>query len=196
MPLNRSLFNAPLSRRSFLGAAALVPGWLTLARLTPAHADSSSPTVAGERVLTATQADILNAVGDRITFTGDAAMPRFGDTAAMRTIETTLRYADADVRKQLGYLLYGFNWLPCVVTFRFARFVNLSAEEQDEYLRCWATSRFDLGRVGFQALKNLSMLGYYSQDATWGGIHYRGPWAPRPRRVASLEVEFAQERNG
>ena len=64
-----------------------------------------------------------------------------------------------------------------------ARFTNLAAEWQDIYLSDWAGSRFQVRRLVFQALKNLSMLGYYSQDATWRAIHYDGPWAPRPRRM-------------
>jgi hypothetical protein len=38
------------------------------------------------------------------------------------------------------------------------------------------TSRLDLRRRAFYALRNLSYLGYYSQDATWGLIGYQGPF--------------------
>jgi hypothetical protein len=65
---------------------------------------------------------------------------------------------------------------------RLSTFTGLDAAAQDDYIRAWSESRFAVLRTGFQAFKNLSYLGYYSQDATWKGIHYDGPWAPKPRR--------------
>jgi hypothetical protein len=72
---------------------------------------------------------------------------------------------------------------------KLSTFSNLSPEWQDAYIMGWAESRFHTRRIAFQALKNLSMLGYYSQDATWPAIHYSGPWAPKPRRGFPLPGE-------
>ncbi|HYD48385.1 MAG TPA: hypothetical protein VEB21_08565 [Terriglobales bacterium] len=176
---------AGLTRRSFFQYTAVLTGWAALAKLRPmaaAAATSAAPEIYELRVLDAGQAAILNAIGDRMTFTGDPAMPLFHQTAALQTIDQTLVITDEAVREQLGWLLTLFEWGPPVFDFRLARFSSLDAESQDDYIRGWALSRIGVRRIGFQALKNLTMLGYYSQDQTWPGIHYRGPWSPRPRR--------------
>ena len=41
------------------------------------------------------------------------------------------------------------------------------------------TSALALRRLGFQALRNLSLLGWYSQDASWPSIGYAGPLLAR-----------------
>jgi hypothetical protein len=64
----------------------------------------------------------------------------------------------------------------------------MSPEERDEYLQQWAMSAVEVRRLAFRALKNLSMLGYYAQDATWKSLHYDGPWAPRARRTVTREA--------
>jgi hypothetical protein len=60
--------------------------------------------------------------------------------------------------------------------FTFTRFSRMSDAEQDASLRSWMTSRLDLRRRAFYALRNLSHLGYYSQEATWPLIGYLGPF--------------------
>ena len=57
----------------------------------------------------------------------------------------------------------------------FTRFSKMSDAGKDASLRAWMTSRLGLRRRAFYALRNLSYLGYYSQDATWGLIGYQGP---------------------
>ena len=89
------------------------------------------------------------------------------------------------MQSQVGWLLTLFQWGPPLFQLKLKTFTSLTPDERDDYLRGWATSRSDTRRLAFRALKNLSMLGYYSQDATWKGIHYDGPWAPRARRVIS-----------
>lgn len=172
----------PISRRGFLRGGVLLPGLVTLVRLTPASAAAATvaPAACG---LNATQLRILSGICERMTDTGDPEMPKFQDTKAMATIEATLALIDPDVRSQFGSLLYLFEWGPLIFARRIAKFTELPAEAQDDYIRGWALSGWDLRRIGFQALKNIAMLGYYSQDETWKGIGYRGPWAPKPRRV-------------
>jgi hypothetical protein len=153
-------------------------------RLPPAaHAE----TTAALYVLSPTEARIFAAVADRITFTGDAAMPRFGDTAGLHTVDTALRQLDADTAGQFRGALVLFQYAPPFAGVALATFTNLKEEDQDDYLRLWEHSRFEIPRLAFHAFKNLAMLGYYADDSTWKGIHYGGPWAPRPRRVLSDE---------
>jgi hypothetical protein len=51
----------------------------------------------------------------------------------------------------------------------------MSDAEGDASLRAWMTSRLGFRRRAFYALRNLAFLGYYSQEATWPLIGYRGP---------------------
>jgi hypothetical protein len=166
-----------LGRRRFLQLGGL----LLLGRLRALPA-AAAP-AAGLRVLAAGDAAILAAIGARMTRTGDPAMPAFADTDALRTIDTALRVLPPDVPAQLSWALWLFEWGPPLFVGQPARFTRLPPDWQDAYLAGWAESRFHTRRIAFQAVKNLTMLGYYAQDATWPGIHYGGPWAPRPRRL-------------
>lgn len=173
-----------LNRRAFLRRSAWTIGFAGLVRL-QAPAAWASASAQGMQVLDADQADLMAAIVERMVFSGDPQMPAVRDTEAVFVIDQALLQADPEIRDQLGWLLRLFDWGPVVFEGRFARFRSLGDDARDAYIRGWATSRFTLRRVGFQALKNLSMLGYYAQDATWKGIGYHGPWAPRPRRIVS-----------
>jgi hypothetical protein len=175
-----------LSRRSFLRYTALTAGLVTLTRLRLAPALAQVPP-GGLRVLTAPQAEILTAVVERMVFNGDPGMPALRDTGAVQTIDQALLQLDPAVQSQLGWLLRLVQWGPLLFQLKPQTFAGLTPDERDASLRGWAESRFETRRLAFRALKNLSMLGYYSQDATWKGIHYDGPWVPLPRRVLSAE---------
>jgi len=180
-----------IGRRTFLRAAGMSAGLLTLAKLGPASravvlAKSSSET--GATVLSAGDAEILSAIAERMVHTGDPQMPRFQDTAGLRIIDHSMRYLSEEVTQQLHWALLLFEYAPPLFAGRLSTFTGLEPEAQDAYIAGWADSRFDLRRIAFQALKNLSYLGYYADDSTWKGIHYGGPWVPRPRKIAGLGV--------
>jgi len=174
--------DSPLNRRGFL---RMTGGLLALSRLRalPALAESAPTTGGALRVLSQRDARILSAIAERMTFTGDPDMPRFGETAALPTIDGALLQLPPDVAQQLSIALLLFEYAPPLFLGRASTFTGLAPQWQDLYLDAWAGSRFATCRLAFQAFKNLSMLGYYSQDSTWPAIHYSGPWAPRPRRV-------------
>lgn len=175
-----------VTRRGFLHLAGFSAGMLALARLRPLPAALAAETgagAAGLTVLTPADARILAAVAERITRTGDPAMPRFADTDGLRTIDGALRQLPPEVPRQLAWGLWLFEWAPALCIGKPARFTGLEASWQDVYVADWADSSLQARQLVFQALKNLSFLGYYAQDATWAGIHYGGPLAPRPRRV-------------
>ncbi len=177
-----------LSRRSFLRYTALSAGLLTVSRLRAAPALAVTAANAdGLRVLTPHQAEVMTAVVERMVFTGADHMPAVRDTGAIATIDQVLLQVDPAVQSQVGWLLILFEWGPPLFQFKLKRFTGMTLEERDEYLNGWSTSRSDTRRLAFRALKNLSMLGYYSQDATWKGIHYDGPWVPRPARVVTSQ---------
>ena len=164
---------------------------LTISRLRPmpalAEVAQDALRNASLRVLSPTDARILGAIADRITFTGDASMPRFADTPGLTTIDTALRQLPHDTITQLHYALLLFQYGPPVFALRLSRFTDLGDAAKDAYLTGWEQSSYELRRVAFRAVKNLSLLGYYSEDATWQGIHYQGPWVPRQRRVVTGE---------
>ena len=110
-------------------------------------------------------------------------MPRFRDTEGLLVVDRALRQLPPEVPAQLSWVLLAFEYGPPLFAGTVSTYSGLSAEQQDAYIDSWAESRYRTGRIAFQAFKNLSMLGYYSQDATWGAIHYSGPWVPRPRRA-------------
>lgn len=165
-----------LGRRRFLQLGGLL--LLSRLRALPALAAPA----ASLRVLAPGDAAVLAAIGARMTRTGDASMPPF-DSKAMRTIDGALLALPPEVPAQLSWALWLFEWGPPLFVGQPARFTRLAPAWQDAYLASWAGSRFHTRRIAFQAVKNLTMLGYYAQDQTWPGIHYGGPWAPRPRRV-------------
>jgi hypothetical protein len=155
-------------------------------RLVPA-ADATTAEVPLQ-VFSESQADVLTAIVERMVDSGDASMPAVRDTRAIQIIDHTLTHVDETVQAQLQWLLTLFQYGPPLFDLRLATFTSMSPEDQDAYIQGWAGSRFETRRLAFRALKNLSMLGYYADDTTWPGIHYTGPWAPRPRQLPPLEV--------
>jgi hypothetical protein len=180
-----------LSRRSFLRYTAVTTGLATLTRLRAAPVAAASGAVSEDLlVFSSNEAEILTAIVERMVHSGDAVMPAVRDTRAIATIDRTLATVDETVVSQLRWLLSIFQYAPPLLDLRMSTFTGMSPEDQDEYLRGWANSRFQTRRLAFRALKNLSMLGYYTQDSTWRGIHYDGPWVPRPaaNRVGNVAL--------
>lgn len=177
--------DSPLTRRSLLRTGGMSAALLALSRLRalPATAQATAPAGAALRVLSPRDARILSAIGERMTFSGDPGLPRFADTAALSTIDTALLQLPAGDAQRLSWALLLFEYGPPLFLGRPSTFSGLTAQWQDAYLAGWADSRFHTRRIAFQAFKNLTMLGYYSQDATWPAIHYGGPWAPKGRPV-------------
>lgn len=182
MTLNAS--NRFFTRRQVLQLGVLTAGWMSLARM-------GLPAVAAARwrgsyrlqVLKASDAAILAAVMERMVRGDDEALPPVKKTHAVETVDWVLTFASAELQSQARWLLRIFNWSPLWVLWKPAWFVNLTDAEQDRCLQGWSESSREWMKAGFLALKNLSVLGYYSQDESWQVIHYRGPWVPRPRRV-------------
>lgn len=177
--------DSSVDRRSFLRLTGMSAGLLAVAQVRmPAPALASAAAVSESlHVLTPTEARIFAAVADRITLTGDLSMPRFGDTSGLRAVDTALRQLAPEVAQQFRGALVLFQYGPPFMGIAFSTFTNLGEEDQDAYLRRWERSSFETPRLAFRAFKNLAMLGYYADDSTWKGIHYGGPWAPKPRRV-------------
>jgi hypothetical protein len=181
----RPLRSIDASRRSFLRYAALSGGLLTLSRLPISAVRSAVAAQDHLQVLNPYEASIFSAVGQRMVASDDPAMPKFGDTQAIFAIDQALLQLDDGLQTQLKILLRLVQWGPPIFMLRLIPFTRMDGAMQDRYLQGWASSPSQVRLIGFRALKNLSMLGYYSQDAVWPAIHYPGPWLPRARRVVS-----------
>jgi hypothetical protein len=163
----------------------MTASFAALSRLQPARPALAAPAASGRpvwRVLSPNDARIFSALAARMVFSGDPEMPAFADTDAVAIVDTALLQVPEEQSRQLHYGLLAFEYMPIVMIRRFSRFTRLSEADQDRYLSAWAASEWEVCRQGFEAFKNLSMLGYYADEKTWKGIHYGGPWVPRPRR--------------
>lgn len=171
--------SAELSRRGFLALAGSSAALGALARLPAGAIAAAAEPVPPPAFFSAYEAEILSCVVERIVDSGLPDAPRVRDTGAVATIDRLCGSLDAELTRPLPALLRAVEWGPWIFDFGFARFGELDAAGRDASLRGWMTSRFALRRLGFQALKNLSLLGWYAQDASWAAIDYRGPLLAR-----------------
>jgi hypothetical protein len=170
-----------ISRRGFLALSGSGAALAALGRLPalPALGAADAPAF-----FSPDESDILAAVVERMVDTGLPDVPRVRDTGAIATIDRLCSALDPALTQPLPILMRGVDWGPYVFDWRFARFRELDDAGKDASLRGWMTSSLALRRLAFQALKNLSMLGWYSQDASWASIGYQGPLIAR-RAVTS-----------
>ena len=66
-----------------------------------------------------------------------------------------------------------------LLSFRRKRFSALSADDRREVLEDWATSRFNLRRAAFQALRGFVVFFAYIQDSTRPLTGFAGAWPER-----------------
>ena len=169
-------------RRGFLALSLKLGGSAGLAavaglRTLPANAESEGderPPGDGA-FFSASEREVLAALAARMVETGDPRAPALADTRALEVIDSACAALAPEVTELLPLALRLFEWWPFLFELRFRRFSDLSPEEQDASLEGWMRSRFALRRTAFLALRNLSLLGWWSQEETWPLIGYRGP---------------------
>jgi hypothetical protein len=166
-----------MDRRGFLrlgGSAGLVA--LAGLRALPAAAtEAPGSAAAAGAFFSEREREILRAVVERMVETGDPEAPAMGDTRALEVIDAACAALPPDVTGLLPLALRAFEWWPFLFELRFRRFSQLDPGARDASLRGWMTSRFGIRRTAFLALRNLALLGYWSQPETWPLIGYRGP---------------------
>lgn len=168
------------TRRGFLGLAATTASFVALSQLrtVPAAAVEAHP---GERFFSPSEQEILTQVAQRMVDSDQPGAPRVRDTDTVGTIDALCSSLDPAITQPLPTLLHVVDYAPFVFDFSFKRFTRMTPAEQDASLEGWMRSRLALRRVAFQALRNLSFLGYYSQEETWPMIGYAGPLLrPKP----------------
>ena len=168
-----------VSRRGFLALAGSAAALAALGRLQASALPAAGGAASGAAFFAAEEAEILTQVVQRMVDSGLPGAPRVRDTGAIASIDRLCLALDPELVRPLPLLLRAVEWGPCLFDWTFARFTSLGDAEQDASLRGWMTSRIRLRRLGFQALRNLSLLGWYSQDASWRAIGYAGPLLAR-----------------
>jgi hypothetical protein len=168
-----------LSRRAFLRRAGLAASLTALSQLRIAlpAAAAAAPTGA---LLSPHETEILTQITERMVASDDPGAPAVRDTGAIAAIDALLSQLDPALTADLPLALRLFDWGPILFDLTFSRFTRMGAAEQDASIRCWMTSRLALRRQAYEAVRNLAFIGYYSQDAVWAGIGYRGPLIERP----------------
>ena len=162
------------TRRGFLSLTAVGAALTALSRLPAAGAVATNrceTTFFSEH-----ERELLTGVVERMVATGAPDAPAVRETGSIEVIDRICAGLDPGVSEVLPNLLRLVEWGPLLFDFTPTRFSKMSDAEKDASLRAWMTSRLDLRRRAFYALRNLSYLGYYSQDATWALIGYQGPF--------------------
>jgi hypothetical protein len=163
------------TRRGFLRLAGGTAALAGLAQLRALPAGAAQ-VVAGEaRFFAPREREVLTVIVERMVDTGEPGAPAVRDTGTIDTIDRLCRTLDPALTAPLPALVRLVEWGPLLFDARLARFSSLDHDARDAHLRGWMTSRIGLRRLGFLALRNLSLLGYWSQDATWPLIGYQGP---------------------
>lgn len=171
------------TRRGFLGLAGAGAAFAGLGALralpgaaagTGAGAGFVSPGAA-TGFFSPGDAEILTRVVERLVDTGEPGAPPVRATGTLATIDRLCAGLAPELTAPLPWLLRLVEWGPWIFEATPSRFSLLPPEAQDASLRGWSTSRLELRRAGFQALRNLACLGYWSQPETWPLIGYRGP---------------------
>ena len=179
-----------MNRRSFLRLGGLAPAMLALQQIPftatagkPAAATTTArPPGAAANRLDPEQAEILMAVVERIVDTGRVDAPAPREIGTLPAIEAILSQLDSELVRALRIALVSLDWWPSLMEWKFRRFRNLDREAQIQSLEGWRTSSIEIRREVFAALRNLSLLGYWSREQTWPLIGYGGPWIGEGRR--------------
>lgn len=162
------------TRRGFLRLAGATAALGTLARLRALPAAAASAGT-GAGFFAPREREILTRVVERMVDTGEPGAPAVRDTRTIDTIDALCRSLDPASTAPLPALLRLVEWGPLLFEGRLARFSSLDPVDRDAHLAGWMGSRLGIRRQGFLALRNLALLGYWSQDETWPWIGYRGP---------------------
>ena len=162
------------TRRGFLRLAGATAAFASLAQIRALPVAAAGAAV-GERFFDPLETEILTRIAERVCDTGDPSAPPLAATRTIATIDAFCRDLDPALSGDLPLALRLFEWGPFVFDWTFTRFTRMSEAERDASLRAWMTSRLAIRRQAFAALRNLCLLGFYSQPETWRRIGYQGP---------------------
>ena len=95
------------------------------------------------------------------------------------TIDAFVAGLPSNVQVRLRRALHLFQWCPILFVGKLGPFTQLSFHDADAYIQSWAESRFGLRRRLFRGLRDVTLLGYYSQSDT--GVYQNATEKPRGR---------------
>ncbi|MSP63723.1 MAG: hypothetical protein EXR72_25935 [Myxococcales bacterium] len=170
-----------IDRRRFLRRTLLGGALLTLGGTIARHATGYTldPAIAARlRVLSHKEYLILAAICRRMLAPDEGGAVSPDEIEAALVIDGYLAGLPDAISSDVRALLHLVEHTPLLFDLRFSRFTHLDGAAQDAVLDGWATSRIDLRRRGFQALKALAMLGYYDDPRTFAILDYTGPMLP------------------
>lgn len=173
---------AVLDRRGFLrgvaggGAALVVAGWLP-------RGGSSYPAQRGLRALTAKEHAVVRAAAEAL-LQGVPVSPAAVADDMDRELALMGEPILSDMKAVLGLMEH-----LTLLGGRLRRFTALSPEARLAYLNGWATSRFNLRRAAFQALRSLVHFLAWSRDETRPLTGFAGTW-PENFDFPAYPVDF------
>ena len=162
------------TRRGFLRLAGASAAFASLAQIR-ALPVAAAATAGGPRFFDDDETAILTRIAERVCDTGDPDAPPLAETGTVASIDAFCRALDPSLSGDLPLALRLFEWGPFLFDWTFVRFTGMGEAERDASLRAWMTSRLAIRRQAFLALRNLCLLGFYSQPETWRRIGYEGP---------------------
>lgn len=112
---------------------------------------------------------------------GDSSIPSADDLDVAAFVDGWMARLPERMRRDLGRLLAYVEHVAPIGAGFVARFTRLAPEDQDRVLASVEGSSSDLLRAGFDGLRSLVFLGYYSDPRTWKVVGYDGPLVGRPQ---------------
>ena len=161
------------TRRGFLGLSGATAALAALPTLRALPAASASG--AGAGFFDAAETEILTQLAERICDTGTSEAPRLRETRTVATIDAFCAQLDPSLSGPLPLAMHLFEWGPLVFDLTPTRFTRMSNAEKDASLHAWRTSRLAIRRQAFLAVRNLCLVGWYSQPEVWKLVGYAGP---------------------
>ena len=179
----------PLDRRGFLRSAAGGSAAVAIAAVLPAGCAPAYPERAADgsalQAMTPKEYGVARAAAEALL----VDVPVRADAVAT-AMDRELAIAGDPMRTDMKTVLSLMEHGPAL-SLRRKRFTALSPEQRRRVLHHWATSRFNLRRAAFQALKGFVVYFAYVDDATRPLTGFPGPW-PERLQIAVTPVDFGE----
>jgi hypothetical protein len=130
----------------------------------------------GLEVLDPAEYSVLMAIAARLVPDGEG-FPSAQEVGVGLNADRILARTDPAAAKEVKQLLRLFENALAGFIFagRIRPFTRLAPPDQDEVLGEWQSSRLEIRRTGFTALRTLVLASYFGSPASWPAVHYPGP---------------------
>ena len=181
--------DSPIHRRGFLRGAAGGAAAVTFAALLPSGCSRTYPQASNDNAdlksLSPKEYAVARAAAEALL----VGVPVSATTVAKR-IDQELAWVGEPIRTDMKTVLSLTEHLT-PLGGRIRRFTALQPDERLEYLRTWRSSRIQLRRAGYQALKGFVYYFAYIDDATRPLTRFPGPW-PERSQLPIKPVDFGE----